>query len=923
VHQEQSLLLLAYLAHEGPKARQHLAPVFWSHAKVPRNNLSSALTRINAAAPGIVHDNNGRLSVSARTSAQAMRHALAEGDTEGALALYEGPFLDGISARNIGMELEEWIFEQREALAAELALAAATEARLLVTRGELPSAVALAERAFEISCGGMPGHTVLSLCRNVLAPTDSPSVSRIDQLATDFGINLDRETALRGTRPDQPASQESRASVAATTSGLIGRFEELALLRHRTATPGVTVVVGMGGVGKTTLAHEAVAEYRRSGGTAKWVSLASAHPTDVLQTIADVLEVEFVDQSAFVDQVAQRWQDDHLLIVLDNAEHITDIAEVIDVLQQAAPASHVVVTTRRDHPHPGATSIRLSGLRTDGEEQGSAYALFVREARRIQPEFPRDENEQRLAHDICAHLRGLPLAIEVLTSLLKIESIGALAQQSAEAAVSERTSHVLAASWKLLGPELQRCLSGLSFFVAPFSLQGAADIVQTEVATLQQLVDHSLVAVVEPGWLELHPLVAAFARGQHSESGHSASVEARFHDHYVHLLEQDGEHADDVNAELPNILEAWRRAVSTRTWDRVSRMVQPLHDFLQRTNRLHLAHQTFSQALVALQGQTPPHPRVIAEVANCHAWIAWRRGNLAESRISLELAASAVDNTDRALRIRILQTEAAIALADGNPDAAMQAHEHASSLIDQDTDPLLSVRVLEGLGECARIRGETDRSRAAFRDALHLGRRLENPHLIARSYLMLGCVERQENPDRAVICLEQGLAIAAEHELVQLRSVFPAELGYAHLDRERLVEAEEQFRCAQQEVQADEAWMRAYIETGLALVHTRAGRHREATELLLRSTRSAQAAGDWPTLLESLLGICELRLATGPATEVPGLLATIINHSAAEANHIRAGQQLLGSAQAVAPLLGPDATFDEAAETGMELLRFG
>lgn len=109
------LLLLTYLGLEGPTARSRLVELFGAGAADPADAVATTLRR---ARPGLVLAGAGddRLATSLGSDALTFRERALAGDDAAALARYRGPFLDGL-ALSLGVELEEWCMDTREALA--------------------------------------------------------------------------------------------------------------------------------------------------------------------------------------------------------------------------------------------------------------------------------------------------------------------------------------------------------------------------------------------------------------------------------------------------------------------------------------------------------------------------------------------------------------------------------------------------------------------------------------------------------------------------------------------------------------------------------------------------------------------------------------------------------------------------------------
>lgn len=73
------LLLLAYLALEGPRDRRHLAELFWPEAADPLNSLSAALKQLRHAAPGSVEGDTTQVRTLAACDARTFLELAEKG----------------------------------------------------------------------------------------------------------------------------------------------------------------------------------------------------------------------------------------------------------------------------------------------------------------------------------------------------------------------------------------------------------------------------------------------------------------------------------------------------------------------------------------------------------------------------------------------------------------------------------------------------------------------------------------------------------------------------------------------------------------------------------------------------------------------------------------------------------------------------
>ena len=168
---------------------------------------------------------------------------------------------------------------------------------------------------------------------------------------------LDRSIAVghaRSEREPLPASlgitpSERRAPVRPLPrSSFVGRDADLQRVTELLAVRRVVSIVGPGGVGKTRLARHAVDAVRdRYTDGVIWVQLSSlGDASDIPAVIANDLRLTVAPGEALLDQVADALAARHVLVVLDNCEHLADGVAIVADRITGAGAVDLLLTSR-------------------------------------------------------------------------------------------------------------------------------------------------------------------------------------------------------------------------------------------------------------------------------------------------------------------------------------------------------------------------------------------------------------------------------------------------------------------------------------------------------------------------------------------------------------------------------------------------
>ncbi len=373
-----------------------------------------------------------------------------------------------------------------------------------------------------------------------------------------FSAALDGETPpppapAVSALPEEAQGASAPSNLPAHLPTIFGRDADVRavvdLLRHH----HLVALVGSGGVGKTRLAL-AVAESQRESFTdgVWWVELASvSDPALVANVVAETLGIPFTEQKPAAQALLSALADQHVLIVLDNCEHVLDAASALsESLLRRCARVRVLVTSQESLKLPGEQAYRVPSLAVPavGEPIAAnegAVALFIARAHEIDPRTSFDGKGLEAAVAICRALDGIPLAIELAAARVPLLGVEGLQQRLSERfkvltagsrRVLQRHQTLRAAlEWShgLLTNEEQAVFRRLGVFVGGFPLELAQAVASDErintwltLDLLGHLVDKSLV-VADGGERPRYRLLEttrAFAIEQLAMAGETQSM---------------------------------------------------------------------------------------------------------------------------------------------------------------------------------------------------------------------------------------------------------------------------------------------------------------------------------------------------------------------------------------------------------------
>jgi predicted ATPase len=257
-----------------------------------------------------------------------------------------------------------------------------------------------------------------------------------------------------------------------------------------------------------------------------------------------------------------------LLLMLDNCEHLIETcAQISETLLQACPRLRILASSREALGITGEFAYRVPSLNTpnpanlpplDQLQKADSIRLFIERAATAKPGFTlTDVNAFSLAQ-ICYRLDGIPLAIELAASRVKVLSPDQIAARlddrfrlltggSRTALPRQQTLRAMIDwSYSLLSEEEKKLFRRLAVFVGGWTLEGAEAVCGDEdgradiLDLLTRLVDKSLVFTEErDGEIRYHRLetIRQYSREKFLETEEVEKIRDRHLDFFVQFAE--------------------------------------------------------------------------------------------------------------------------------------------------------------------------------------------------------------------------------------------------------------------------------------------------------------------------------------------------------------------------------------------------
>jgi predicted ATPase/class 3 adenylate cyclase len=569
------------------------------------------------------------------------------------------------------------------------------------------------------------------------------------------GASIHSIAALRHNLPPQPTT-------------FVGREPQIDEARRLLLHPGTRMVTltGPGGTGKTRLSLEVaravLAEF--PDGVLQVPLAPVSDPSLVMATIAQVLDAPLIAGRPVLDTVKARIGGERMLLVLDNFEQVIDAAPTLAELSAGCPELRLLVTSRQPLKLSAEREYAVPPMQVPtGDGRGGALAecesvrLFVDRVRNTRTDFALTADNAPIVAAICARLEGLPLAIELAASRMKMltlsalhnrlgDRLGLLKDGPRDAPARHQTLRA-AIDWShnLLDEPDKVLFRRAAVFVGGFAIESAEEVCDFPAGAvldvfdrLASLADKSLLTRGEVdgeprlGMLET---IREYALDQLGRTGDLAEARARHAAHFVALAEAmaPGLMGRDQRrlvgrmlTEADNLRAALGWALEQPAADTTARLLRALLWLWISQGQFNEAREWARRAV--LQARRLGDPRALADVLDVAGWLGFLSGDLADAApLCAEAVALFAARGDEAAAARVKIALGASSMVTAPIPECERLIDEALAVCRRHGDRFSAAIALNVLGELARASDDDgQRARACYAESIALLQQCDN-----------------------------------------------------------------------------------------------------------------------------------------------------------------------------------------------------
>jgi len=391
----------------------------------------------------------------------------------------------------------------------------------------------------------------------------------------------------------------------------VGRQSEMEQLARLVKDPQARLItiLGSGGMGKSRLAAEIGLRHLEAFADGVYmVELASLNnPANIPAAIADAVNYPFQEGTDHQAQIVDYFENKHILLILDNFEHILPGAGIINEILAAAPQTKILVTSREKLNLNAEHVCTISGMQVpdlaiDSDSGALSYdvvQLFLQGAARTKVDFDILEDDLTHIARICQLVDGIPLGILLATAwtdILTPEEIAVEIQSSIDfletevSDIPDRHRSMRAAfeySLQLLTEKERQAYIRMAAFQGGCTRAAAQAISGASIRMLTRLVNKSILQRdLRSGRFQIHQLAHQLAAELLERSGEQDEIQRKHTHYYLELaaeLNDDIKGArqlealDKIESDFENMRAAWLQSIEQNYVELTNSALESIH----------------------------------------------------------------------------------------------------------------------------------------------------------------------------------------------------------------------------------------------------------------------------------------------------------------------------------------------------------
>jgi tetratricopeptide (TPR) repeat protein len=621
--------------------------------------------------------------------------------------------------------------------------------------------------------------------------------------------------------------------------------------------------------------------------------------------------------------------DKHLLLILDNFEHLSEASETVATLLQHSANLKLLVTSRESLKLSAEWLFDLQGLRHPSElsdpdslENYDAVQLFIAGVRRVAPQLTLSPQDVQTIAGICQTLQGHPLALELASSWARLMPLERIAKELGQgynlfetdlADLPERHRNlkaILDTTWAGLSEKKRQTLARLAVFAGGCTLEAAEQVCDSHFSILLALVNESLLKR-SSNRLEMHGLVQHYAANKLTDQAELyGQTQER---HALYFSSQLGSSSNNFIQMLPdleNCRQGWLWLGQHHRLDPLEAALNGIDYLYTISGRYTEGQQLYGQTVAQLQAHPPSaqRDRLMAGVINGLADQSAAMGKMEQAEHQLEASRALLaplKGVEKQLGY-VFTSMARLDWQKGDYRGAESCLKMASQTIAGIGDLRQETNILHALGLVLREQGKLAEAQECYQQALERYLQMNEVGNAALALNNIGALQLSlHQPEAAQVTLQRGLALVRHTPMERAEAHLTLTYAGALYQARDYPAARTQFghslalaeKIQEHSIMGDSLRM-------LGNTYLKLNQPRQAQIYLLRSLRQSWQLQAWPLLMADLLSLAEWFAGQADIGQSLKLLAQVLHHPASKSDTLEEAQQLLGSLNAPLPEVG-------------------